>query len=104
MPTNTNYATAASVVFAGGILKLVDGELFPILKDLQNAVDENTSGIIIVHIGGYISKEIEKIRQFCEKRSLFLLEDAAHAHGASLVIKWLEILVTLPLFRFFPLK
>lgn len=84
VPTNTNYATAAAVVFAGGILKLVDGSLFPSLETVRKAVDKNTAGVVFVHIGGYLSEEIDKIRKFCDRKRLFLLEDAAHAHGASL--------------------
>lgn len=59
VPTNTNYATAAAVYFAGGKLKLVDGHLFPSFKIIEKAVDKNTVGVIFVHTGGYISEEIE---------------------------------------------
>jgi dTDP-4-amino-4,6-dideoxygalactose transaminase len=37
-----------------------------------------------VHIGGAISPEVEAIRRLCDARGLFLVEDAAHAHGSSL--------------------
>lgn len=84
VPTNTNYATAAAVVFAGGTVKLIDGELFPSLESIKKSVDINTAGIIFVHIGGYLSPQLEKIKHFCDQKGLFLLEDAAHAHGASL--------------------
>src|SRR5438552_17641876 len=38
---------------------------------------------MMVHIGGLISPDILAVRQLCERRGLFLLEDAAHAHGSS---------------------
>ena len=104
VPTNTNYATAAAVLFAGGILKLVDGELFPSLKMLRETVNSNTAGIIIVHIGGYLSEELEAIRIFCKENNLFLLEDAAHAHGASLSDKMAGSFGDAAAFSFFPTK
>lgn len=84
VPTNTNYATAAAVVFAGGKLKLVDSDIITYLEDIKKTIDRKTIGIIIVHIGGYLSEELEDIKRFCDKKGLFLIEDAAHAHGASL--------------------
>ena len=81
---NTNYATAAAVLFAGGKLKLLDGGIYPSLEDIRNVVDKSTVAIIFVHIGGYLSKELEVIKNYCVSKDLFLIEDAAHAHGASL--------------------
>ena len=104
VPTNTNYATAAAIVFAGGKLKLVDGSLFPSLETIKKAVDEDTVGIVFVHIGGYLSEEIKKIREFCDKKMLFLLEDAAHAHGASLNGQSAGSFGHAAAFSFFPTK
>ena len=103
-PANTNYATVAAIIFAGGIPKLVDGSLCFSLEDLKNVVDKNSVGIIIVHIGGYITKEIEDIVHFCKKNNLFLLEDAAHAHGASLSGKVAGKFGDAAAFSFFPTK
>ena len=35
------------------------------------------------HIGGIITSEIEEIKKFCDKKKIYLIEDAAHAHGSS---------------------
>ena len=43
---------------------------------------KNTAGIIIVHMAGYISSDIDEIRDYCDKNNLFLIEDAAHTPGA----------------------
>ncbi len=85
-PANTNYATVAAIIFAGGIPKLVDSGLYTPLNQLKRLVfkTRNVAGVIVVHIGGYISSEIAEIADFCRSRKIFLLEDAAHAHGASL--------------------
>ena len=38
---------------------------------------------ILVHIGGHIAFEIERIAELCRAEGIFLIEDCAHAHGAS---------------------
>ena len=37
----------------------------------------------VVHIGGHIAFQIEEIANFCKEKNIILLEDCAHAHGAS---------------------
>lgn len=101
---NTNYATAAAVLFAGGNLKLMDGGIYPSLDDIKNTLDKNTVGIIFVHIGGYLSKELEVIKNYCDSKNLFLIEDAAHAHGASLEGKPAGSFGHAAAFSFFPTK
>ncbi len=86
VPTNTFMATAAGVLFAGGNVRLVDTDpntLSVNLKDLKSRVTKNTKGVIVVHIGGIITPEIEEIRNWCGEQGLWLFEDAAHAHGSS---------------------
>jgi dTDP-4-amino-4,6-dideoxygalactose transaminase len=36
----------------------------------------------VVHIGGHIAFDIERIADFCRAEGIFLIEDCAHAHGA----------------------
>jgi dTDP-4-amino-4,6-dideoxygalactose transaminase len=38
---------------------------------------------VLVHIGGFISPEIDAIGKLCDDHGLALIEDAAHAHGSS---------------------
>ena len=37
---------------------------------------------ILVHIGGHIAFDAERIAAYCREHGIFLLEDCAHAHGA----------------------
>jgi dTDP-4-amino-4,6-dideoxygalactose transaminase len=37
----------------------------------------------VVHIGGHIAFQIEEIASLCREKGIILLEDCAHAHGAS---------------------
>ena len=38
---------------------------------------------LIKQIGGHIAFEIEQIAAYCRENGIFLIEDCAHAHGAS---------------------
>jgi dTDP-4-amino-4,6-dideoxygalactose transaminase len=37
---------------------------------------------ILVHIGGHIAFDADRIAAYCREKGIFLLEDCAHAHGA----------------------
>jgi perosamine synthetase len=87
VPANTFFATAASVMHAGGKPRLADvapDTMALSAETVEAALGDDTAGVIVVHIGGLISPEVEAIRRLCDERGLFLVEDAAHAHGSSL--------------------
>ncbi len=86
-PSNTFMATPFSVVKAGGRVEFVDcsrTDLCLSFEDLKRKVDEfKPAAVWVVHIGGHIAFEIEKIAALCREKGIVLLEDCAHAHGAS---------------------
>jgi dTDP-4-amino-4,6-dideoxygalactose transaminase len=84
VPTNTNFATAAAAIHAGATPVFYDSGLYPDIEDIQRKTTARTRAIVVVHIGGYISPEIPRLRQFCDSRGVLLIEDAAHAHHATL--------------------
>jgi perosamine synthetase len=87
VPANTFFATAASVMHAGGKPRFADvapDTMALSAETVEAALGDDTAGVIVVHIGGLISPEVEAIRQLCDRRGLFLVEDAAHAHGSNL--------------------
>lgn len=86
VPTNTFFATAAAVVHAGGtpVLVEMDPESFSIRpEDVEAKITSDTAGLIIVHIGGIVSRRIKELQELCGKKGIWLVEDAAHAHGSS---------------------
>jgi perosamine synthetase len=86
VPTNTFFATAAAVVHAGGrpVLVDMDPESFGIdPEDIQKALTPKTVGAIVVHIGGIVSPRMKEIQELCSRKGIWLVEDAAHAHGSS---------------------
>ena len=89
VPTNTNFATVASVLRAGGIVQYLDmapKTFAPTLQMVRTAFSRrpNIAGVVWVHIGGVISSEFPSVVQFCRDRGAFVIEDAAHAHGSQL--------------------
>jgi len=107
VPTNTFSATAAAVIFAGGkpVFTDINPETLCMgVEDLENKITAKTKGVIVVHIGGLICPEINEIREVCEDRKLFLVEDAAHAHGSKIDGKPAGSLADAAAFSFYPTK
>ena len=86
-PSNTFMATPLSVVKSGGNVQFVDcnrEDLCMSFEDFERKAEQHKpKAAWVVHIGGHISFEIEKIADYCRQNGIFLLEDCAHAHGAS---------------------
>lgn len=86
VPANTFVATAAAVLHAGGRPRLADVDASTMALSaatVRDALTGETAGVVMVHIGGAVSAEVEAIAELCTARGLFLVEDAAHAHGAT---------------------
>ena len=107
VPTNTFFATAAAVVHAGGRPKFVDTDPTTLSIDLSSLEKRWTpvcAGAIVVHIGGAIPPYMEDIVRFCQSKGMFLLEDAAHAHGSMLNDKPAGSFGSAAAFSFYPTK
>jgi dTDP-4-amino-4,6-dideoxygalactose transaminase len=53
------------------------------LETIKEKVTNKTKAIIIVHYAGYPCKDILAISKFCNDKGIALIEDVAHAPGAS---------------------
>lgn len=107
VPTNTFSATAAAVFFAGGKPVLTDinpESLCVDAKNVRKSVTRKTKGIIVVHVGGLICPEIRVLKEICESRGVFLVEDAAHAHGSTIDGQPAGSLGDVGCFSFYPTK
>ena len=114
VPTNTNFATVASVIRAGGSVQYLDMDeqtFAPSLEMVQEAIakgknqeDRKISGVLWVHIGGIISPEFPQIVEYCHQQGLFVLEDTAHAHGSQINGVQAGNLADGAAFSFFPTK
>lgn len=107
VPTNTFVATPNSVIFAGGTPVFADikeDTLCIDVEDVKNKLSPKTAGIIVVHIAGLPCPQMDELSELCEDNDLFLLEDAAHAHGAMLDGKMAGTLGDAGCFSFYPTK
>jgi len=107
VPTNTFTATAATVIFAGAKPKLTDINSKTLCIDAENVqknLTPKTKAVIVVHIGGLICPEIDEIREICQEKKIFLIEDAAHAHGSTINQRSAGALGDAGCFSFYPTK
>ncbi|TDI82511.1 MAG: DegT/DnrJ/EryC1/StrS aminotransferase family protein [Caldithrix sp.] len=89
VPTNTNFASVAAILRAGGTPVYMDMTIdyfVPNLDILKFTVEKHpdVAGVLWVHIGGIIPPDFEKVVEFCRQKHRFLIEDCAHAHGSEL--------------------
>ncbi len=106
-PTNTHIATSNAVLFAGGKPILADIEADTLCMDVEDAfskVNENTKAMVVVHLAGLVHPRIYEIQQRCRERGITLIEDAAHAHGATIDGKKAGSLSDAASFSFYPAK
>ena len=86
-PSNTFMATPLAALHAGAEVQFVDcnrEDLCMSLSDFQAQAERHRPrAAILVHIGGHIAFEVEQIADYCRENGIFLIEDCAHAHGAS---------------------
>jgi dTDP-4-amino-4,6-dideoxygalactose transaminase len=108
VPTNTNFATVAAILRAGGRPRFLDMSartFMPTLAMLEAAhVRYELAGVVWVHIGGLISPDFMEIVSFCRRNGMFLIEDAAHAHGSRFAGRQAGTLADGGAFSFFPTK
>ena len=107
VPTNTFMATPLAAIHAGAkvIFADISEKTLSIQADeIKKKITKNTVGIILVHIGGIISSEWTKIKKICVSKNLFILEDAAHAHGSKINNKYAGNLGIAAAFSFYPTK
>jgi perosamine synthetase len=107
VPANTFYATAAAVLQAGArpVFADVDADTFALsAATTAAALTPRTAAVVAVHIGGLISPQIDELRALCDERGIALVEDAAHAHGATFDGRFAGSFGAAAAFSFYPTK
>ena len=87
-PSNTYMATPLAAIHAGAKVAFVDTDpnnMQISVESLRRVLKENSNVacLIMVHIAGLITEHIHEIILLCNQYGVKVLEDAAHAHGAS---------------------
>jgi perosamine synthetase len=107
VPANTFFATAAAVVHAGGnpVLVDMDPESFGVQPDaVERSLTAKTAAMIVVHVGGIVSARMPALLDLARKKGIWLLEDAAHAHGSSYQSRSAGAFGSAASFSFYPTK
>ena len=81
-PANSFIATAWSIVAAGAkpVFCDVEDDLLISVEQIKKVVTKNTRAVIPVHLSGRIC-EMNEINNYCAKRNILVIEDAAQAIG-----------------------
>ena len=83
VPAFTMIATIFAVMYTGATPVFVDCELdtFNIdIRNIESKITPRTRAIIPVHLFGHAA-EMDEIREIATRHKLFVIEDAAEAHG-----------------------
>ena len=84
MPSFTIISCAIAIIEAGGVPVLVDcdKETWTMkVDDIEQKINKKTKAIMAVHIYGH-PVDMDPIHELAKKYRLFVIEDAAEAHGA----------------------
>ena len=85
MPSFTIISCATAVIEAGAKPVFVDcyADTWCLnVEEVKKKINKNTKAILVVHMFGHPA-EMEPIQRLVKKNKLFLIEDAAEAHGAT---------------------
>ena len=106
MPANTFIATPWGPSHAGATPVFVDCDAKTWQIDaakIEDAITEKTKAIIGVHLYGQ-PFDIDMVKKVCNKHKLFLIEDAAQAHGAKYKTKTVGSYGEMACYSFYPGK
>jgi dTDP-4-amino-4,6-dideoxygalactose transaminase len=107
VPSLTFVATANAVLYTGAQVRFADilsqDELTISPEEIERQISPRTKAIIVMHYGGYACR-MEEICDLAERYGLVVIEDCAHAPGASLKGKSLGVWGDISCFSFFSNK
>jgi len=86
-PANICYSIVNAITFTNNRSVFVDVDPHDgntRLKYIQEKVSKDTAGILVPHMFGNPCLDIEKIRDFCDKKKILLLEDCAVSIGGEI--------------------
>lgn len=103
IPTLTYVATANAVAYCGATPVFVDSEpdtwnIDP--TQIEPLITPRTRGIIVVHVYGHPA-DMAPVMEIARKHGLFVIEDAAEAHGAEYLGKRVGSMGTISTFSFY---
>ena len=106
IPTFTMIACCNAVIYSGAKPVLVDSELDTWNLDIdkiEEKITAKTKAIMVVHTYGH-PVDMDKVKKIAEKHKLYIIEDAAEAHGAEYNGKKIGSLADIACFSFYANK
>src|SRR2546428_9118625 len=86
-PTNTFMATPLAAMKSKAKVVFGDSNREDLCLSYDAVVsaasEQDIAAVWILYIGGHIAFDTPRIAEFCRSKGIILLEDCAHAHGAS---------------------
>jgi len=107
VPAETFIASGMAVFLAGArpVFTEIAADTFGMdFTDALSRITPRTRGAIVVHFGGMISPAFPAFVAELHRRGCFVIEDAAHAHGAELNGNRAGSLADAACFSFYPTK
>ena len=103
--SNTAVPTVSAIVSAGAIPVFVDVDEYHLMdvSKIEDAVTEKTKCILPVHLYGQ-SVDMDSVAKLAQKYNLKIVEDCAHAHGATYKGKKVGSMSDAGAFSFYPTK
>lgn len=106
LPTFTFISSALAISHVGAIPVFVDVSENNFLidpLDIEKKITKKTKAIIAVHLYGF-SADVQKINKIAKIHKLYVIEDAAQAHGAMFENKKIGSIGEIGCFSFYPTK
>lgn len=103
IPNLTFISTANAVKYCSAKPVLVDVDIHTACMDadlIEEKITERTKAIIPVHLYGNVA-EMDKIVSIAKKHNIFIIEDAAEAHGAKFGNKYVGSIGDIGCYSFF---
>lgn len=86
VPSWTHVSSANAFVLRGATIVFadIDPETMTIsIEDVKRKISNRTRAVVAVHYGGFAA-DVVLLKQLCDKKGIFLIEDAAHSIGAGI--------------------
>ncbi|HEX3774312.1 MAG TPA: DegT/DnrJ/EryC1/StrS family aminotransferase [Polyangiaceae bacterium] len=104
--SHTAVATVSAIEQAGAVPVLVDihpREFVMDVSQVEAALTPRTKAVVAVHLYGQ-PVDLAPLKQLCEKKGLWLIEDCAQAHGAEYQGQKVGSIGHIAAFSFYPTK
>jgi perosamine synthetase len=107
IPANTFVSTVNAAIDAGADVVFCDMHPEDYCLDVEDAIKritDRTAALVVVHLAGFVPRDFDRLRSACRAKKIALVEDCAHAHGASITGEAVGSLGHIGCFSFYETK